>query len=75
MDHDAPATPAKGHQYERSSGTLEVVFAVEDGRVLTFREYPSIDLFHRSVADAQYTGENSAVKSLPGVDAFRDLDL
>jgi hypothetical protein len=75
MESDEPATPEKGDQYERPDGSVEVVFAVVDGRVLTFREYPDVDAFTDGVAEAAYEGENRAVSELPGVEAFRDLDL
>ena len=75
MESDEPAAPEKGHQYERSDGSIEVVFAVVDGRVLTFREYPDVESFTEDVAEAAYAGENRAVTELPGVEAFRDLDL
>ena len=75
MESDEPSTPQKGHQYERADGSVEVVFAVADGRVLTFREYPDVESFTRDVEAATYAGENRAVSELPGVEAFRDLDL
>lgn len=67
--------PEKADQYQFLDSITEVVFAVEDGRVLTFREYPNIEAFHRAVETGEYQGVNQGVKELPGIDAFRDLDI
>ena len=75
MGFDESSIPEKGHQYRRSDGSIEVVFTVEDGRVLTFREYPDVESFASDVAEAEFTGINRAVESLPGLETFRDLDL
>lgn len=64
--------PEKADQYRHQDGTVEVVFAVEDGRVLTFREYQTVDDFQRAVADGEFEGYHPGVKDLPGVEAFRD---
>jgi hypothetical protein len=69
---DSP--PRKGDQYVHDDGTTEVVFFTEDGRVLTFREYPSFDAFRDGVATAAYKGINDDVASLPGPAAFADFD-
>lgn len=75
MDGNEGQPPEKGQQYRHPDGSLEVIFAVEDGRVLTFREYPDIDSFARETDPAQYAGLDEEVSSMPGVEAFRDLDL
>lgn len=67
--------PEKADQYRFLDNTVEVVFAVEDGRVLTFREYPDTDAFERAVDAGTYEGVHDGVKELPGVEAFRDLDI
>jgi hypothetical protein len=69
---DSP--PQKGDQYVHADGTTEVVFLTEDGRVLTFREYPSVDTFRDGVASAAYRGINDDVVSLPGPAAFADFE-
>lgn len=64
--------PAKGSQYRHGDGTVEVVFAVEDERVLVVREYPTIDAFENAIADATDAGIHEQVADLPGVEAFAD---
>jgi hypothetical protein len=66
--------PQKADQYRYDDGTVEVVFAVEDGRVLTFREYPDTDSFQAAVGDGEFDGVHPGVEKLPGVEAFRDGD-
>jgi hypothetical protein len=67
--------PMRGDRYEHADGTGEVVYLTEDGRVLTFREYPSVDAFETTVADATYRGVLEEVAAMPGLEAFGDLDL
>lgn len=66
--------PALGEQYRYPDGTIEIVFAVEDGAILTVREYPEQELFDAAVADARQEGINEAVADLPSVDAFTEDD-
>ncbi|MUV56808.1 hypothetical protein [Halogeometricum sp. CBA1124] len=63
--HDRGRTPQKGDEYSHRDGTTEVVFTTQDGRVLTFREYPDADSFDRTVSSATYRGVNEDVASLP----------
>lgn len=70
-DHQTP--PTKGDQYEHPDGTVEIVFAVEDGRVLTIREYPDVDAFTDDVDDAASAGTHEGVADLPGPEFFEDL--
>jgi hypothetical protein len=62
----------RGRSYEHDDGTVEVVFATEDGRVLTVREYPTADACLRVLADADYRGTNEQVLELPDVEAFEE---
>ena len=64
--------PEKADLYRHPDGTTEIVFAVEDGTVLTFREYRDEESFRRATADATYEGTHEGVANLPGVEAFRD---
>lgn len=69
------SSPAKGDQYRHADGTVEVVFATAEGRLLTVREYPDEDAFRRAVADAEATGQHEGVRSLPDAEAFEDVDF
>lgn len=71
-DGDTPPV-ATANEYRHEDGTTEVVYVVEDGRVLTIREYPDTEAFERSVADAAYLGEHRGVAELPGVSEMRGL--
>jgi len=62
----------RGRSYEHADGTVEVVFATEEGRVLTVREYPTTEVCLRTLADADYRGTNEQVLDLPGVEAFEE---
>lgn len=66
--------PAKGDEYVLPDGSTEIVFLVEGGRVLTVREYESIDSFEESVAGGRYLGTREEVASMPGVESFGDPD-
>jgi hypothetical protein len=68
----SPDTPEKAAQYDHPDGSTEVVFAVEDGRVLTVREYPDIERFRAAIADATHAGSHEGVADLPGVEAFEE---
>ncbi|MFC6784605.1 hypothetical protein [Halobaculum halobium] len=67
--------PVAGDSYDHPDGKSEVVYLVEDGRVLTFREYPSVEAFEATVDGAAYRGIDEAVAGLPGREAFAELDL
>ena len=67
-----PSDPRKADHYRHRNGTDEIVFAVEEGHVLSVREYASIDEFERAVADADRVGTHEGVADLPGVAAFED---
>jgi acylphosphatase len=62
----------RGRAYEHDDGTVEVVFAAEDGRVLTVREYPTRETCLRVLDAARFRGTNEAVLDLPDVDAFEE---
>lgn len=67
---DAP--PEKGDEYRQADGTTEVVFARVEDRVLTVREYSSLETFERAVEPAEFVGVNEAVAEIPGVEQFRE---
>jgi len=71
-NHQTP--PRKGDQYEYPDGTVEIVFAVEDGRVLTIREYPDVESFTGDVDDAASAGTHEGVADLPEAEFFEDLE-
>ncbi|SEO22452.1 hypothetical protein SAMN04487948_101190 [Halogranum amylolyticum] len=75
MKDDEIKPPKKADQYEYLDSTTEVVFMVEDGKVLTFREYPNVEAFERAAETGEYAGVNQGVKELPDIEAFRDLDI
>lgn len=50
--------------YRHPDGTTEVVFALEEGRVLTVREYPDAERFESAVDGATYQGRHEGVASL-----------
>jgi hypothetical protein len=58
----------RGRSYEYDDGTVEVVFAAGEGRVLTVREYPTAAACLRTLADADFRGTNEDVLDLPAVD-------
>lgn len=69
---EEPVTEAA--EYRHDDGSTEVVFAVEDGRVLTLREYPDEAAFSDAVESATYVGQHDGVAELPDVEAFRDSE-
>jgi hypothetical protein len=69
MDSDKPR---KADHYRHDDGTDEIVFAVEEGRVLAVREYRSVEAFEAAVADAEYVGSHDGIADLPGVEAFEE---
>ena len=72
VDDDHPVTPGNGDQYEHPDGTMEVVFTVEDGRVLTIREYPDTGTFASAVDDARFGGTHEEIASLPPAEYFAE---
>ncbi|WP_254838786.1 hypothetical protein [Natronomonas marina] len=66
--------PTTGRQYRHDDGIFEVVFEVEEGRVLTVREYPTREAFEDAVATATDAGIHEAVAELPDPAAFVDAD-
>ncbi|NEU56228.1 hypothetical protein [Halorussus sp. MSC15.2] len=69
-DSQERTDPEKADHYRHDDGTDEIVFAVEEGRVLAIREYRSVEAFERAVGDAEYVGVHEGVADLPGVEAF-----
>ncbi|WP_311173541.1 hypothetical protein [Halobellus ordinarius] len=66
------ATEAAKYQYD--DGTVEIVFAAEEGRVLTVREYPDDASFETEIEPARYLGQHSGIAELPPVEAFMSGD-
>ncbi|MFC5279524.1 hypothetical protein ACFPM1_12265 [Halorubrum rubrum] len=66
--------PVKGDEYVLPDGSTEIVFLVEDGRVLTVSEYESVDAFEESVSTGRYAGSREEVATMPDVEAFADPD-
>jgi hypothetical protein len=64
--------PAKGDEYALPNGSTEIVFHVEDGHVLTVREYESVDAFEASVSQGRYMGTREEVLSIPDPDEFAE---
>jgi hypothetical protein len=72
---EEPADPTTtAAEYHHDDGSVEIVFATEDGRVLTVREYPTEEAFDDATEGATYAGEHEGVADLPGVEAFRNGD-
>ena len=69
---DDGGAPEKADLYRHPDGTTEIVFAVEDGTVLTFREYRDAESFRRATAEATHEGSHEGVRDLPDAEAFRD---
>jgi len=61
-------------EYQHDDGSAEIVFALENGRVLTVREYPDEAAFRDAVETATYVGHHDGVADLPGIEAFRDTE-
>jgi hypothetical protein len=74
MTGEPPAEIRKADQFEYEDGTVEIVFAVEEGKVLTVREYPDEDTFSRETGGAMYRGAHPGVEELPGLEAFEESD-
>ena len=64
--------PTDGSQYRHDDGTIEVVFAVEEGRVLAVREYPTVKAFEGAVAAATDAGVHEGVADLPDASVFEE---
>lgn len=64
---DADSAVETADHYRHPDGTVEVVYALEDGAVLTFREYPNEERFATATAAADYLGEHPGVAELPDV--------
>ncbi|MFC6724292.1 hypothetical protein ACFQE1_07875 [Halobium palmae] len=60
-----------GDDYRHRDGSREIVFETSEGRVLTVREYPSVDAFRDAVEGAEHVGVDPDVAGLPDVDGFR----
>lgn len=61
----------RGDDYRHRDGSREIVFETSEGRVLTVREYPSVDAFRGAVDGAEYVGVDPDVAGLPDVERFR----
>lgn len=70
----ADDSPQQGDQFRHEDGTYEVVFHVEENRVLTVREYPTDDAYRAGVDGARFEGVNEDVLDLPDPTAFRTGD-
>lgn len=66
--------PAKGDEYVLPDGSTEIVFLVEDGRVLTVSEYDSVESFEASVSAGRFVGTRAEVAAMPGAEAFAESD-
>lgn len=64
--------PAIADEYSHLDGTREVVFAVHGERVLTVREYPTVDRFDAAVENAPQKGTNETIAELSLEDVFPD---
>lgn len=72
---EEPADSArKAAEYRHDDGSVEIVFAVDDGRILTVREYPDKATFDEVTGSAAYVGQHEGVTDLPDVEAFREAD-
>lgn len=75
MGEDEPSpAPTKGDHYRFPDGTTEVVYAIEDGYVLTIREYQRREDFSRAVDPAEYVGVHDGVAALPDIEALDSPD-
>lgn len=71
---DTPESVSEAAEYRHDDGPTEIVFAVDDGRVLTVREYPDESTFEDAIAAATYVGQHEGVAELPDVEAFQDAE-
>ena len=65
----------KGDQFRHPDGTVEVVFATAEGRLLTVKEYPDEETFRQGITDAEPAGRHEGVSSLPDAEAFEDMEF
>lgn len=64
--------PEQADHYRHDDGTVEIVLAVEDDRILSLKEYADGESFAASVAESDYLGTNAEVAALPDVESVRD---
>ena len=69
-DRPMPNDIQRADAYDHPDDVYEVVFAIEDGRVLTVREYPTRETFAHAVTEAAYRGTDRDIANLPEVSAF-----
>jgi hypothetical protein len=67
---DEPTVPSKSDWY-RHDAVDEIVFAVDEGHVLTVREYPSFERFRDEIREATYIGTHADVDDIPDVNEFK----
>jgi hypothetical protein len=67
---DSDDTIRRGDEYRHDDGSREIVFETAEGRVLTVREYPSVDAFRAETGAADYVGVDRSVADLPDVEEF-----
>lgn len=65
--------PREGEIFRHDDGTLEVVFAVTDGRILTVKEYDHLDAFDAATSEAVLEGVSEDVEEL-SLESFPDGD-
>lgn len=63
--------PQEGHEYQFPDGTVEVVSAIVEDRILTIKEYGDVARFRDGIEDAEHVGTNPLVEEL-SVDMFRN---
>lgn len=71
---DQNDVPAKSDWYRHDESIEEIVFATEDGTVMTIREYPDTDCFTDAIEGATYLGSHPEVADLPDVEAFSEQE-
>lgn len=65
----------KADDFVSPMGVREVCYTVIDGRVLTFREYPSIEMANNALLHQEYLGVNEEVGKLEDiVSVARSMD-
>lgn len=65
--------PRKGDEFVHPTGVREVVYAVVDGEILTFRQYPDVTAFERHNGEVSFFGIAEDVADLPSpLDICRD---
>lgn len=71
---DPAESVTEAAEYRHEDGSAEIVFAVEDGRVLTVREYPDEKTFEAAVETATYVGHHEGVAEVPDIEAFQESE-